>query len=236
MQVFINERKVKINREVGRWTSLAGLAVLIVGLVVSFLNPGLVWVSMASLLVGFAASAVGTYYANHWTRSPRADEVLTQALKGISNQYHFYHYLLPVSHVLLGPTGLFLFRAYLQEGPIIYDGKKWKQKFNLLRSLGFSGQDSLADPVRDAVYDQQRFRKWLEQRLPEEKVPAIAPFIVFVRDGAKLDVADTEVPVLSYKKLKKAIRQVSKECTKPLDESALYEVERAMLGSRIDEL
>jgi hypothetical protein len=236
MQVFVNERRIKVNSDIGRWASLGGLGVLIGGMVISIRNPGLVWVSMASLAVGFFASVVGAYYANHWTRTPRADEILTQALKGISNQYHMYHYLLPVPHVLLGPSGLFLFRAYLHEGPIHYDGKKWKQKRTLVRFLGFSGQDSLVDPVRDALYDVERLRRWLAKRTPEQEIPEITPFIVFVRDGAELDVAETEVPVLRHKQLKRIIRLIDKECAQPLDHDALYEIEQAMLGDKIDEL
>jgi hypothetical protein len=236
MEVFLNQQKVKVNRAIGRWTSLSGLAVLIAGLIISLRNPSLVWVTMLSLLVGFLATTIGAYYANHWTRSPRADEALSQAMKGISNQYHLYHYLVPVSHVMLGPAGLFVFRIYLHEGPVTYDGKKWRQRFSWLRMLGFSGQDSLADPVRDALYDVQRLRSWLAQRMPEEEIPEIYPFIVFVREGVELDIADTPVPVLRAKQLKSRIRQIDKECTEPLDEETLYEIERAMLGDRIDRL
>ena len=191
---------------------------------------------MLSLVVGFIGSAVGAYYANHWTRTPRADQVLDSALKGISNYYHVYHYLLPVPHVLLGPAGLFLLRTYTHEGPIKYDGKKWRQKFNVVRSLGFSGQDSLADPVRDALYDEDRFRRWLAKRMPEDQMPDLTSLIVFVRDGAELDLAETDIPVLPYKRLKKVIRQIDKERAAPLDEDVLYRIEQAMLGDQIDDL
>jgi hypothetical protein len=236
MEVFRDERKIKVNREVGRWATLAGLVVLIGGLIVSIRNPQMVWVSMTSLVVGFFASAIGVFYANHWTRSPRADEVLDGALKGISNHYHIYHYLLPVQHLLIGPAGVFLLRTYSHEGTISYDGKKWRQPFKLMRVLGFSGQEALADPVRDVRFDVDRFRRWLAKRMPEEQIPEITPYIVFVRDEAELDVAETEVPVLHYKRLKRTIRQVDKECEKPLDLDTLYALEQAMLGDRVDTL
>jgi hypothetical protein len=236
MEVFRNEKKIKINREIGRWGTLGGLVVLIVGLVVSLRNMEMVWVSMTSLVVGFFASVIGVFYANHWTRSPRADEVLDNALKGISNHYHMYHYLLPVQHVLIGPAGVLLFRTYALEGAIKYDGKKWKQKFNLMRTLGFSGQESLADPVRDAEVDVQRFRRWLTRRMPEEQVPEITPYIVFVRDDVEMDLVETAVPVLHYKRLKRTIRQLDKENKEPLDNDTLYSLEQAMLGDRVDTL
>ena len=236
MEVFTNERKVKIGTEIGRWVSLGGMVVLIAGLIISIRNPALVWVSMASLLVGFVSSAVGAYYVNHWTRTPRADQVLSQALKGISNRYHMYHYLLPAAHVLLGPAGLFVLRAQAQEGPVTYDGKKWKQKQSLIRVLGFTGQDALGDPVQDAELAVGRFHRWLARRMPEDTVPDIIPLIVFVRDKVELDIAETPIPVLLYKQLKGHIRRIDKERTGLFDEDTLYKVERAMLGSKVDEL
>jgi hypothetical protein len=236
MEVFRNETKIKVNREIGRWSTLGGLVVLIGGLVVSLRNVEMVWVSMTSLVIGFFASVIGVFYANHWTRSPRADEVLDNALKGISNHYHMYHYLLPVQHVLLGPAGVFVFRTYTHEGPITYDGKRWKQKKSVMRVLGFTGQEALSDPVRDTQVDAERFRRWLSRRMPEEQIPEIRPYVVFVRDGAELDLADTAVPVLHYKRLKRTIRQVDKECSDPLDNNILYSLEQAMLGDRVDTL
>ena len=203
MEIFRDERKVQFNRQLGRWGLLVGLVVLIGGLVVSFRFPEKFWITMSSLVVGFFASTVGAFYANQWTRSPRADEVLDGALKGISNHYHIYHYLLPLPHVMIGPAGVFLFRTYALEGPITYDGKRWKQKFKLVRALGFTGQEALGDPVREALVDVQRLRSWLAKRMPEEEVPDVTPYVVFIRDTAELDVAETEVPVLPYKRLKR---------------------------------
>lgn len=236
MEAFVNKRKVKINAEIGRWASLGGLLVLIVGMVFSIRNPGLVWVSMGSLLVGFLASVVGAYYANHWTRTPRPDQVLEQALKGISNKYHLYSYLLPVSHVMLGPTGLFVFRTFTHEGPVIYDGKKWRQKQSVVRLLGFTGQEPLVDPVQDALHDAARLHRWLSVRLAGRELPPIAPFVVFVRDRAELDVVETPIPVVHHKQLKNRIRQFDKECGEPLSTDELYAIERAMVGEKIDEL
>ena len=237
MESFINKKRVKINKEIGRWVSLGGLGVLIIGMIVSIRRPDLFAVSLGCLILGFLASTIGSYYANRWTKSPRADEILDQSLKGISNLYHLYHYLLPSNHVLLGPTGLFLLRAYLHEGPITYTGKKWKQKFSWLRALGFSGQDSLGDPVKDTQYELQRFRTWLGKRLEKDKMPEITPVVVFVRPTSELHLEqEPEIPILSAQQLKKEIRNIVKEQPTQMDEDMLYEIERAMLGTKIDEL
>jgi hypothetical protein len=86
------------------------------------------------------------------------------------------------------------------------------------------------------VLDVQRFRRWLTKRMPEEQIPEITPYIVFVRDEVELDVVETEVPVLHYKRLKRTVRQLDKERTKPLDNGTLYALEQAMLGDRVDTL
>ena len=81
MEVFVNERKVKVNTEIGRWSLLGGLVILVVGMVVQIRRPELLWVGLLSLVVGFLASVIGAYYANRWTRTPRADQV--SALSGM---------------------------------------------------------------------------------------------------------------------------------------------------------
>ena len=79
----------------------------------------------------------------------------------------------------------------------------------------------MGDPVRDVYVDVHRFRRWLAKRMPEEQIPDIAPYVVFIRDAAELNLAETEVPVLPYKRLKREIRQLDKECARPLDNDTL---------------
>ncbi len=77
---------------------------------------------------------------------------------------------------------------------------------------------------------------WLAARMPERDVPEIYSYIVFVREGVELDVAGTPVPVLEARQLKGAVRRIERDRSERLEEAELYEIERAMLGSRIDEL
>ena len=187
---------------------------------------------MASLVVGFFASAVGVFYANHWTRSPRADEVLDSALKGISNHYHIYHYLLPVQHVLIGPAGVFVFRTYAHEGPITYDGKKWKQKFKLIRALGFSGQESLADPVRDALYDVERFRRWLAKRMPEDRSQRSRPTLSLSGMRPSWTWPRQRCRCCTTSGSSAPFARLDKECAEPLDKDTLYDARAGDVGDR----
>src|SRR3972149_1837136 len=106
MEIITNERLVRRNARVGQITSLVGLLVLAGGMYISFTQPQLFGLSLAALLVGFALSQIGIYFGNRWSRRPRPDETLSQALKGLDDRYHLYHYETPASHLLVGPAGV----------------------------------------------------------------------------------------------------------------------------------
>ena len=80
MKTFRNERHIKFYARIGQWSSLAGMAVLGAGLVVSFTRPQFIWVSFACLLAGFLLSQVGLHFMKRWVKKPRPYEVLEKAL------------------------------------------------------------------------------------------------------------------------------------------------------------
>ena len=129
MNILIHEKNVRRNAKIGQYTSLASLVILAGGMYVSFVYPNLLYISFIALLVGFVLSQVGIYYGNRWGRHPRVDERLTATLKGLTKDYTMYHYLTPVNHLLVGPAGVWVIEPYYQRGTIVYDGKKWKQKY-----------------------------------------------------------------------------------------------------------
>ena len=103
MRILSNEKLIKRNARIGAIASLGGLAILVVGLVVSFNRIDQIALAWAALLGGFILTQVGLYFGNRWGRRPRPDEMLDTGLKGLNDQYSIYHYNSPVSHLLLGP-------------------------------------------------------------------------------------------------------------------------------------
>ena len=210
MKIVTNQRLIARNARIGTWSSLAGMAVLGIGLFISIKLPGYIALSFVCLLLGMLLSNVGLYNANRWVKRPRPDEVLTKTLKGFDQRYYLYNYVMPVNHVLLAPSGLFVIVARNHEGPISYAGGRWRQKFSLLRAFGLLGE-GVGNPIHDAEKDVRKVQKWLTREIPELGEVPIQPVIVFTNEKAELNVQDPPLPVLDAKGLKEHLRKAPKD-------------------------
>lgn len=218
MKVIANEKLIRRNGRIGQFASLAALIVLAAGMYVSFARPELFLVAAGALLVGFILSQIGIYFGNRWGRNPRPHALLSQALKGLTNEYTLYHYNTPASHLLVGPAGIWVLMALYQRGEIRYDPEKgrWRQ-----RGGGFAasymrlfGAEHIGRPDLDAAAEVESVRQYLQKRLGTEKIPPVNAALVFLSDKAELDVAEAPLPAMPARKIKDFIRQVAK--TQPM--------------------
>jgi hypothetical protein len=208
MQYLVNEERVKRGERVGKYATVAGLVLLVGGLLVSLLlqESGLWWVSFLFLIVGILVSSVGTMNMNRWVRVPRADQALAQALKGFDDRYQLYNYYLPAPHVLLSPLGLFVLTAMGQDGKITFDGTRFRRDFSLGRVLRFMADEGLGRPLAEAEAQVNTVRQHLEENGIEDEVD-IQNIMVFFHPKVELDVGDPPVPIANPKGLKKALRR-----------------------------
>jgi len=210
MKAITNEKRIARNAKIGTWSSLGGMAVLGVGLYISIKLPQYLVLSLICLLGGIVLSNVGLYNANRWVKRPRPDEVLSKTLKGFDKRYYLYNYALPVDHLLVGPPGLVIIVARNHDGRISCTNGRWRQKFSLLRALGFLGE-GVGDPARDAARDTAKMQKLLAEKLPELAQIPIEAVVVFTHEKAELNVQDPPLPVLDPKGLKDYLRRATKE-------------------------
>jgi hypothetical protein len=208
MQVTRNEKMIKRRAKLGTYATLAGLLVLIGGMVASF-QPEYMWLSMIALIVGFMLSQVGNYNLRRWGRNPRPDQALERGLKGFDDRYHFYSWLLPASFVLLSPQGIFTFITRDTTGEVSVNGSQWKTRLTLRRVLLLFASEGLGNPSRDAVEEAEKMQRWVQTELPDTKVP-IYPAVVFIDERVKLDVNQPQVPVLEAKEVKRWLRSTGK--------------------------
>jgi hypothetical protein len=205
MNVVVNEQLINRRAKLGKIASLAGLAILAGGMVASF-QEKLLYLSFAALILGFIVSQVGSYNTVRWGRKPRADELLVKALKGLDNRFSFYHYYLPASHVLVGPTGIFVFLVKFQGGQIVFDGKRWREKKGMGKILLFFGQESLGNPTLELQAEVEQLTRLIAQKHPDLK-PTIRGVVVFVNPKVELSLNEPTAPVLKYKQLKPYVRR-----------------------------
>ena len=226
MRIISNEKLIKRNKKIGQITTIASLAILIAGLVASFTPEYLSW-SFVALVGGFILSQVGIYFGNRWGRSPRNDERITAALKGLGDQYSLYHYTSPVPHLLVGPAGVLILLPFYQGGTITYDSdkKRWRQKGGNLY-LKFFGQESLGRPDLEASTNITDLQNWMSKKFPGQTMPTPEVILIFTNPKADLQVEGAPIPTMMEDKVKDFIRRKAKTATTPA--GALLNIQAAL--------
>lgn len=213
MRIITNEKLIRRNSRLGQYASLGGLAILAGGFFISLRFPQYTLIAWLALLLGFILSQVGLYYANRWGRSPRPDQHLDEALKGLDDRNVLYHYTSPTHHLLVGPLGVWLLLPYHQAGTIVYEKNHWKQKGGSLlqKYLRLFAQEGMGRPDLEATAEIEALQKYLKKRMPDTDLPPINTIMVFTSEKAVIETEDTPIPAVYAKKLKDWIRKMGKE-------------------------
>jgi hypothetical protein len=220
MKILTNEKTIKRNTQIGKYTSIAALLILAGGMVVSFTMQEQVYIAFGALMVGFILSQFGIYFGNRWGRRPRVDERITAALKGLTKDYTLYHYLAPVSHLLVGPAGIWILEPYYQRGTIVYEKNRWKQKGGgfLLNYLKIFAQEGLGRPDLEVQADLDALRGSLKKSLGDDPrwetrdgLPPLNASLLFFDPRAELQTDEAPLPTMKLDQLKDFLRKKAKE-------------------------
>ena len=224
MKVITNDKLIKRNGRLGQLATIAGLLILVGGMVVSFLNPNYAGFAWIALFVGFALSQIGLYFGNRWGRHPRPDERLNEGLKGLNEQFSLYHYMTPAAHLIVGPSGLWVLMPYYQQGKIIFEKGRWKQKGGgfMQRYLRVFAQEGIGRPDVGAPAEASAVNRYIHKKLPDLQVPEANVALVFTSEKAELEVDGAPIPTVPLKKLKEVIRKSAKE--QPLSTDLIREI------------
>jgi hypothetical protein len=212
MKIIKNQKLIQRNGKIGQYLSLGALAVLGIGMYISFNKPEWFGYSVLSLLLGFALTQVGMYMGNRWGRSPRPDEKIDSGLKGLHSEFNMYHYSTPASHFLLGPAGAWVLLPYHQRGKVEFKNNRWRLSGGgLLQGyMRIFGQEGLGQPHADAKSEVTSLQKFLAKHLDPGDVPLVQALVVFTNDDIELQAGEAPIPVLKLKQLKDFMRQHSK--------------------------
>jgi len=215
MKIIKNGKLIERNGKIGQWISLAALAVLGIGMYISFTKPALFTYSVVCLVVGFIMTQIGMYMGSRWGRSPRPDEKFDAGLKGLHSDFNMYHYASPVSHLLVGPSGVWVLLPYHQRGTVTFEKNRWKLKGGgfLQAYMRIFGQENLGRPDLDAENETLTLKKFLTKKMDETKIPEIKPILVFTDDNVELDPGDSPIAAMKLKQLKEFLRQGGKNRT-----------------------
>ena len=212
MKIIKNEKLIERNGKIGQYTSLGALVVLGAGMYISFSKPELFTYSIVCLVIGFIMTQVGMYMGNRWGRSPRPDEKFDAGLKGLHSEFSIYHYSSPVSHLLIGPSGVWTLLPYHQKGKVTFEKNRWKMSGGgfLQGYMRIFGQESIGRPEIDAETEVQTLKKFFAKKLDGSNIPEIKPVLVFTSDEVELDAGESPIPAMNLKQLKEFMRQGGK--------------------------
>lgn len=239
MRIVTNTSLAKRNRQIAQYISLFSFGVLLLGLFINFqllssedvlLNSV---IPSAILIIAMISTFISVRMNNQWARQPRPENVLPEALKGISTKsvlYNYHHN--PARHVLIAPQGVFAITIRWQDGNFAVNGDRWRaQRSALNRLAGAFRFDSLGEPTVDAQRHAQRVAELLSPIAAD--VP-VQPLIVFTGARVSLTIENPTIPVLyaSTKQepnLKSYMKDLAKAPRKTLTDAQIEAFEAATL-------
>jgi hypothetical protein len=209
MRIVRNKRRINVLSSVGRYATLGGLVVLLIGLVISFVRPTWMVALVASMALGFMLSVIGGFFADRYAGPLAHHKALAEVLKGLDYRHTLIQYLLPADHVLVEPGGCTCFVVKTQGGRIRYeDGEKgrWqhKQRGKFFRRL--VGQESLGRPDAEARQEVARLERHLNEEMARGNQVPVRGVIVFVNEDVQVEAEQSPVPVFYRKKVKDWLR------------------------------
>ncbi len=235
MKIVTNTKLIERNAKIGKYASVAGLVVVGGAVLISFSNMkteitvGQLTILAIASIVGFLVTQIGMYYTSRWGRSPRPDETITKALKGLGREFTIYHYVTPTPHLLVSPAGVWVIMGNYAAGTVTYSKKRWRIKGGGFAQsyLRFFGQDSMGRPDLDSAAEISAVKRYLDKVMPEGVTrPEVHAALLFLNPNTTLDTENAPLPAMLPKDLKEFLKNRAKES--PLPELTQEALRRAL--------
>lgn len=245
MKVYRNTTLIEKREKLGRRLSMAGLIVLFIGLLASFVPsrypPGTVpeselgvfmqqyWsvISFTALPVGFLCASAGSFFITRFARRRwpgtnallRPDELLERSLKGLNDQYVLFLHSLPVSYAILTPSALITLAVRGDKGHVRVQGDKWRERWSFTRVLTLFAREGVGHPPAELADQARKMQEYFAKApSPEGETPApitIDGAVVFLNADTFLDLQEPTVPILRVDQVKDYLRRRAREIKTP---------------------
>ena len=225
MKISNNTKKIIRNKKISQLVLYLSLAILIIGLIWSLTSSTNISIQFSYfvLIPAYFLVQISIYLANRWGRSPRPDEILVNALKGLPDQYTLYNYNVGVPHLLVGPAGLWIIKPYYHSGEISYDTikGKYRQKGGPFIISKLFAQESLPDLEHESKQLMRLFTNFINK---EDIKIGVEPNVVNIFYSEKAEVLANKAPepTMNAEKLKNFIRGKAKQ--NPLADVKIKEI------------
>lgn len=214
MKIIRNDKLIKRNAKISQYVLIAALTTLVIGIyfTITKSDPEEIGWAYLFLIPSYILVQISIAMGNRWSRSPRPDEIVTQSLKGLDNQYSLYIFTTPVPHLLISPAGIWIIKTYHQSGKIFLDEKK-----NILKQRGggnFFTRIFASEGIGNVVKDSQELKSRMEKYFLKQEItntPEIKAVNVFISPDVVIDVPAFAEAITTPDKLKDFLRRTAKQ-------------------------
>lgn len=221
MKIVRNDALIKRNATISQYVLFAALATLVIGIYFTITKNSADEIGWAYLFLipAYILVQVSISMGNRWSRSPRPDEVVSQSLKGLDNDFTLYIHTTAVPHLLVGPAGVWIIKTYYQSGRIYLDEKK-----KTLKQKGggnFFTKLFASEGIGDVQHDSEILLKRLDKYFQKREIPNIQNVKmvnVFSHPDVKIEAKDYAEAITTSEKLKDFMRRAAKQVNMPLAE------------------
>jgi hypothetical protein len=222
MNIITNQKKINRNARVGYWASISSPTLLMISAFTLYKYPDQVLLSMVLFLLGTLSYGVGMSFRKY---SRREETVLNQVLKKLGKEYSLYHFISPVSHLLVGPVGIWILVPKLMRGIVTYNEKrkKWQLSQDRTSRKVFSFMnEGIGDPKRDILTEAEKLDRYLRKHWTLEEKPNVQAALVIFHPEAVVEADNAPIPTVHATKLRAFIRDQEK--TNSVSNTALREI------------
>lgn len=202
MRIFTNEKLYRRNTRIAFAANLGGMFFLVASVYALFIGFQL-GLYLLFLLAGIVCMQTGVYFGR-WNRRP--DQALNQALKSVDDSYALYHYTTPVSHMLLGPSGIWILLPRHSKGTVTYDQRRQRWRLKTKGVLSRFGQEPIGRPIVEASMEAEALDRFLQKHWKDDGELRVQAALVFVDEATEVEAAGkAPIPTVDIKKAKQML-------------------------------
>lgn len=207
MRVITDQKKINRNSRIGYWASMFSPMILMISAVTLFQNPNAILQALILLLIGSFGYSIGMNYRSYGRGT---DMVFNTVLKRLGNEYTIYHFITPVNHLLVGPSGIWILVPKFNRGIVTYNEKRkqWRlTRDSALRKAFFFMSEGLGNPKRDILSQADSLDKYLSKRWTLEEKPHVQAALVMIHPDTKVDADNAPIPTMHATQLRAFMRE-----------------------------
>jgi len=217
MRIVTNQKKIDRNKKTAQTLFFASIGALVgsffLGNSLSDNGNATFYLQCIGLPILIILVVLSVRMTNQWVRQPYPWDSIKEGLKGTGGDTVMYNFLMPASHVLIGPSGIFAITTRFQDRPQAINDDTWKSTSNILT---YMRQEQLGDPTKEALLKSAQTETFLQELLQDSDIE-VQPLVVFVHPNANVTMEGKQtVPVLyaSDEKKKQSLKSYLRDAKK----------------------